>query len=261
MRRALWAALWIAASARAQPLVSPLRPEPLFPAAWAPSERNTCYSRAEGPDGVVAQDRICDGPRRVPALEGDAAIRAHELGVGTRAAVDRVRIARPLASWIAAIAGSPRSDLLWPVARGLFSRGFGFVRRAEIRHRPHLGVDIAASEGSRIRAANDGLVIYADNGVRGYGNLLAIVHPDGTSTLYAHCRAIFVTPGQVVARGQSVAEVGHTGLAERAHLHFEWRRDGDALDPLDHFAERPRAEEIRPEGSEGFAPAPPNVRP
>jgi murein DD-endopeptidase MepM/ murein hydrolase activator NlpD len=251
----LWA---IAATAGAQP-VSPLRLDPIEPAAWAPSDRSECYSREEGPDGVVAQARICDGPRRVPLLEGDLAERARLLGLGTRPAVDRLRVHTPLREWVEAVHSTAREDLLWPVARGLFSRGFGFVREERIRHRPHLGVDIVAEEGARIRAANDGLVVYADNGVRGYGNFLAIVHADGSSTFYGHCRAIFVAPGQIVARGQTVAEVGHTGLAQRAHLHFEWHRGGEAIDPMARFVERPEYHDIRPDGGEGFATPPPNV--
>ncbi|MBZ0119246.1 MAG: M23 family metallopeptidase, partial [Sandaracinaceae bacterium] len=195
----------------------------------------------------------------VPLPDGEAAERAERLRLGTRAAVERVRLGRPPRAWAREVGSSAPQDLLWPVARGLFSRGFGFVRREEIRHRPHLGVDIVAEEGARIRAANDGLVVYADNGVRGYGNLLAIVHADRSSTFYGHCRAIYVAPGEIVSRGQVVGEVGHTGLAERPHLHFEWHHRGDALDPMPRFVERPRYEDLRPNGGEGFEPPPPNA--
>ena len=66
----------------------------------------------------------------------------------------------------------------------------------------------------------------------GYGNLLVLLHADGTTTHYAHCRAIYAAPGQLVMRGQAVAEVGATGLPIIPHLHFEWRRRGRPLDPL-----------------------------
>ncbi len=245
--------------ARAQEGLSILRPDPMVPLLWAPSRGDECYSREEGPDGTVAADRICDGPRRVPVPEGEALERAERLGLGPRAAADRLRIGHPPPEWLAEIPSAPRDDLLWPVARGLFSRGFGFVRRAEIRHRPHNGVDIVAEEGEHIRAANDGLVVYADNGVSGYGNFLVVLHADGTSTFYAHCRAIYVAPGQLVARGQVVAEVGATGRPYVPHLHFEWRRGGEAMDPMEHFVERPDWREIRPNGGRGFEPPPPNA--
>ncbi|MGE0789175.1 MAG: peptidoglycan DD-metalloendopeptidase family protein [Sandaracinaceae bacterium] len=256
---ALTMALGARASAQDAGDYGVIRSDPMQPTEWAESTGDDCYSREAGPDGVIAQDHICDGPRRVPVSVGAAAERAARLGLGTRPAVDRLRIATPLDAWLAEIHAAAPEDLLWPVARGLYSRGFGFVRREAIRHRPHNGVDIVAEPGAHIRAANDGLVVYADNTVRGYGNLLAILHADGSSTLYAHCRAIFVAPGQLVARGQLVAEVGRTGRPEVEHLHFEWRRAGVPQDPMPHFVERPSARAIRPDGTpESTVPPPAN---
>lgn len=267
MTRALLIAVCSLLAAPASAQLSPLRPDPLRPRALTPSEGDECRARERGRDGVIALARVCDGPRRVPIPTPEEEARAERLGVGSRAAADRLRIGRPHDEWVAELRGVPeRDDLLWPVARGLFSRGFGRVRRREINHRPHDGVDIVAEEGETIRAARDGLVVYADNGVSGYGNLLILLHPDGTATFYAHCRAIWVTPGRRVARGQGVAEVGATGRAVRPHLHFEWRRRGRALDPMPRFVERPEVESVRPddlreEDGERFAPPPPNVRP
>lgn len=239
--------------------LSPIRPDPMVPLLWAPSEGDECADRPEGADGTVARNDICDGPRRVPVPEGEALERAERLGLGVHSSVDRVFLGPTPPEWLTEIPAEPRRDLLWPVARGLFSRGFGLVRRAEIRHRPHNGVDIVAQEGEHIRAVNDGLVVYADNGVSGYGNLLILLHADGTTTWYAHCRAIYAAAGQLVVRGQVVAEVGATGLPVVAHLHFEWRRNGRPMDPMRHFTERPEYEDIRPDGGTGFAPPPPNV--
>jgi murein DD-endopeptidase MepM/ murein hydrolase activator NlpD len=103
----------------------------------------------------------------------------------------------------------------------------------------HDGIDIMAREGTHILAAADGLVGYADNRVQGYGNLLVILHADGTSTLYAHCRAIFVAAGEHVRRGQIVAEVGSTGISRGPHLHFEWHREGEPIDPEPALINRP----------------------
>jgi len=236
------------------------RSDPVQPAAYQEARPDECYARPRGRDGVVAQSRICDGPRRVPVPPEAARARAMELGLGVRPAADRLRIGRPRPEWLAVISSEPRSDLLWPVARGLFSRGFGHVRRREIAHRSHDGLDIVAEAGAHIRAANDGLVVYADNRVRGYGNLLILLHADGTSTFYGHCQAIYVAPGQLVRRGQVVGEVGATGLPVIPHLHFEWRRRGVPRDPLPALVERPDAHEIRPDEETRFAPPPPNVR-
>ncbi|MEZ4340556.1 MAG: M23 family metallopeptidase [Sandaracinaceae bacterium] len=257
MRGLALALLLVASPAAAQG--GPLRPDPMQPSAWAPPAREDCYARAEGSDGTVARDHVCDGPRRVPIPDGEAAARAEALGLGGRPAADRLRIGRPRPEWLATLDAPPREDLLWPVARGLFSRGFGHVRRPEIRHRNHDGLDIVAEAGAHVRAANDGLVVYADNGVRGYGNLLILLHADGTATLYAHCQALYVGPGQLVRRGQVVGEVGATGLPYVPHLHFEWRRNGHPQDPLPHLVERPDAREVRPDEATRFAPPPPNV--
>jgi murein DD-endopeptidase MepM/ murein hydrolase activator NlpD len=102
-------------------------------------------------------------------------------------------------------------------------------------HHDHEGIDIAAPEGSAIRAVQNGLVVYSDNALTGYGNLVIVLHKDGSVALYAHCRSTFVFAGQRVERGQVLGEIGHTGFAQGPHLHFEYRVNGYARDPLEHF--------------------------
>ena len=139
---------------------------------------------------------------------------------------------RPLPEWIAATEGlddEPR--LTYPVPQGRNGRGFGFTRTGSLRHRRHDGLDIQASAGAPIVAARGGLVAYADNGLSGMGNLLVILHAGGDTTAYAHCQRIVVQPGQVVVRGEHVADVGRTGFAPAPHLHFEWRDNGWTRDP------------------------------
>ncbi|KAL2610410.1 hypothetical protein R1flu_028983 [Riccia fluitans] len=95
----------------------------------------------------------------------------------------------------------------------------------------HEGVDLAADQGSPILASDKGTVTFAGwNG--GYGYLLAIQHEGGFTTRYAHCCAIHAHVGQQVVRGQHVAAVGSTGRSTGPHLHFEVRRNGEALDPF-----------------------------
>jgi murein DD-endopeptidase MepM/ murein hydrolase activator NlpD len=93
-----------------------------------------------------------------------------------------------------------------------------------------------ATAGSPIRASAPGLVAYSDNRVRGYGNLLLLVHGDGSVTLHAHCQRVLVFAGQRVEQGQVIAEVGMTGLAMGPHLHFEYHRAGEAVDPTPLFS-------------------------
>lgn len=207
---------------------------------WAPSHGRECR-RYHG-------RRTCEGPRRVPVLEGEALSHAETLGI-TAAGARRALVERPRDAWISAVGSPPASDLAWPVDGGRIWRGFGIhagiavgrggrLRRTR-RRQPHEGVDIGAAAGTAIFAVNDGLVVYSDNGMSGYGNAVLIVHADGTVTLYGHCSATFVVPGQRVARGEIIAAVGDTGLAHGAHLHFELHVDGHAVDPAPRFAAPP----------------------
>ena len=95
----------------------------------------------------------------------------------------------------------------------------------------HIGLDIGASTGTTIVAADSGRVIYS--GWDGnYGNVVRIQHPDGYTTAYAHASAIFVSVGQSVTRGEKIAAVGSTGLSTGPHLHFEVRTGREPLNPL-----------------------------
>ena len=94
----------------------------------------------------------------------------------------------------------------------------------------HSGQDIAAPTGTPIKAAAAGTVSYS--GVMGgYGNVVIIDHGNGTQTRYAHCSTLEAKVGDKVSAGQMVARVGSTGMSTGPHLHFEVRRDGEAVDP------------------------------
>ena len=96
------------------------------------------------------------------------------------------------------------------------------------------GIDISGREGSPIRAAAGGVVVYAGSGLRGYGQLLIIQHNDVFLSAYAHNQALLVGEGVTVRRGQTIAEMGDTD-AESPRLHFEIRRDGKPVNPLDYL--------------------------
>ena len=93
------------------------------------------------------------------------------------------------------------------------------------------GINIAAREGAPIRAAENGVVVYTGNELRGYGNLLLIRHSGGWVTAYAHTSKFLVKPGVRVKQGQIVAEVGRTGNVDRPQLHFELRKGTRAVNP------------------------------
>lgn len=189
--------------------------------------------------------RFCDGPLRVAAPYGEAAELARTLGLGTRSAATHLLLHAPEQAWVDAVEAREPVDLLWPVAEGRFWRGFGRQMRrsgpkARRRSRArHEGVDIGAHVGTPIRAVADGIVAYSNNEVRGYGNLIMVVHADASVTFYAHCQAAYVFPGQRVTTGQVIGEVGQTGLARGPHLHFEYRVNGRPRDPMKRFERRP----------------------
>jgi len=205
------------------------------PSDWLTAGRRGCVRRG-------AMRGMCSGPRRVPRPFGADADRARALGLGTSAVAARLLIGAPEPRWVSAAASETRAavpgDLLFPVAGAELWRGYGATRRGRRRHN-HQGVDLGASAGTLFRAANDGLVAYSDNGLRGYGNLVIVVHADASTTFYAHCRATYVFAGQRVRRGQVLGEVGSTGYARGEHLHFEWHAGGVARNPLGHFAALP----------------------
>ena len=100
----------------------------------------------------------------------------------------------------------------------------------------HTGIDIGASHGSNIVAAESGTVILAHYGWNGgYGNYIIINHGNGITTRYAHASQLYVTDGQTVTKGQVIAAVGTTGNSTGPHLHFEVRTNGTHRNPLNYL--------------------------
>src|SRR6185369_5258016 len=93
------------------------------------------------------------------------------------------------------------------------------------------GINIAAPLGTPVHAADSGVVVYAGNELRGFGNLLLVRHADGWVSAYAHCDALLVKRGDQVKRGQVIARVGQTGAVRTPQLHFEVRRGTRPVNP------------------------------
>ena len=118
-----------------------------------------------------------------------------------------------------------------PVSGSISSR---FGERSSIRSSLHTGLDIATSSGTGIRATTAGTVTFA--GYKGsYGNLIIVNHGGGVETYYAHCSAIYVSPGQAVDSGTTIGAVGATGNATGPHLHFEIRLGGTPVNPQNYL--------------------------
>jgi murein DD-endopeptidase MepM/ murein hydrolase activator NlpD len=125
----------------------------------------------------------------------------------------------------APIDGMP--GMRWPV-RGKIISGFG----PKANGLKNEGINIAVPEGTSIRAAADGVVAYAGNELKGYGNLVLIRHDSGYVTAYAHAKELFVKRGDTVKRGDVIAKAGQTGSVSSPQLHFEVRKGAVALDPM-----------------------------
>lgn len=93
------------------------------------------------------------------------------------------------------------------------------------------GIDIAGSQGTPVKAASSGKVVYSGGALRGYGQLIILKHNDVYLSAYAHNHRLLVKEGDVVQKGQVIAEMGRTDT-DSVKLHFEIRKNGDPIDPL-----------------------------
>ncbi len=136
---------------------------------------------------------------------------------------------------LAGPAGGETLGMIWPV-EGPITSGFG-GREIGAGYEYHPGIDISVAEGTPIRAALSGTVVFtqaeAESG--GYGNYTCIDHGGGLSTCYAHQSEFLVSPGQQVSQGQIIGLSGNTGYSTGPHLHFEVRIFGEVTDPMGYL--------------------------
>ncbi len=118
----------------------------------------------------------------------------------------------------------------WPV-RGRVIAGFG----PKPNGLQNDGINVAVPEGTPIKAAQDGVVAYAGNELKGYGNLVLLRHSNGFVTAYAHASEILVKKGDIVKRGQTIAKSGQTGAVTSPQLHFEIRKGSTPVDPAQYL--------------------------
>ena len=130
-----------------------------------------------------------------------------------------------------------RAPLRWPLATGRIFVGSPFGTR---EGRPHEGIDLPAPVGTPVFAAGDGRVVYAGNGIRGYGNLVVVRHSGDLLTVYAHNSVLLVAQGQPVRAGDRIALVGQSGHATGPHLHFEVRAGQIPRNPMRFLPELAR---------------------
>jgi len=123
-----------------------------------------------------------------------------------------------------------KGEFIWP-AQGKIISNFGAT--ANGLHND--GINIAVPSGTPVKASQSGVVAYAGNELKGYGNLLLIRHSDGWMTAYAHNSKLLVQRGATVARGQTIANAGSTGSVTSSQVHIEIRKGSKAVDPRNYI--------------------------
>ena len=174
----------------------------------------------------VAQPRtVLAQPRTVP-VEQVATIPAQSARIATpepeKAPEAAVKAAEP--------AGAMQS-FRWPV-KGRVIAGFG----PKPNGGQNDGINLAVPEGTPVKAADDGVVAYAGNELKGYGNLVLIRHSNGFVSAYAHASELMVKRGDTIKRGQVIANAGQTGNVTSPQLHFEIRKGSTPVDPTKYLS-------------------------
>lgn len=176
-------------------------------------------------------NRFISSLRKQKALAEKAAQEAEEAQKAAGAMIAELQRKRAR-SFIPATGQGSKFD--WPV-RGVLASPFGNRIHPILKRKIlHAGIDIAASNGTAVKTAAPGEVIY--NGwLRGYGRVVVVDHGHGFSTLYAHLSASLVQEGQIVRAGAVIARVGKTGNVTGYHLHFEVRQYGTPVNPIKYL--------------------------
>lgn len=203
------------------------------PAATLQSQAATQQQRsaALAPASSAPASRPTDGAR--PASAGEAAKPQPAARPAATARPEHARTAavapkpEPEAPKATAPAADDKPEFRWP-ARGRIIQGF--------KSGASDGIAIAVPEGTAVKAAEAGVVAYAGNELKGYGNLVLIRHPNGFVSAYAHNGELNVKRGDTVRRGQVIAKSGQSGNVSSPQLHFELRKGSTPVDPTAYLA-------------------------
>lgn len=185
--------------------------------------------------GVRAQQTAAVKPA-APAVPGQPAISPPQQKVAATPPVSTARSitpandnpAGPEAKPVTTAAAMP--TFRWPV-RGRVINGFG----PKTAGAQNDGINVAVPEGTPIKAAEDGVVAYAGNELKSYGNLVLVRHANGYVTAYAHASEILVKRDEPIKRGQVIAKAGQTGSVTAPQLHFEIRKGSSPVDPMPYL--------------------------
>lgn len=172
-----------------------------------------------------------------PSAGAPAAKATRSAASASRAPVAKPK-PKPKPKKIASIATLPKpkpmtgNDFRWPV-RGRIISGYGVKRNGAHND----GINVAVPRGTSVKAAENGVVAYSGNELKGYGNLILVRHANNWVTAYAHNDKLLVKRGDSVRRGQIIAKAGKSGSVSQPQLHFELRKGSRPVDPLKHMAD------------------------
>lgn len=178
-----------------------------------------------------AQQVVAEAPKPAAAAPAPAAkpvtVASAEPQQKARVASETADIPEAQSPVKAAEATNALPTFRWPV-RGRVITAYG----AKNNGKQNDGINVAVPEGTPVKAAEDGVVAYSGNELKGYGNLILVRHSNGYVTAYAHASELMVKRGDTIKRGQIIAKSGQTGEVGSPQLHFEIRKGSSAVDPL-----------------------------
>jgi murein DD-endopeptidase MepM/ murein hydrolase activator NlpD len=180
---------------------------------------------------------VAAAPAQVAATPtAPVAAPATKLAAAPETAKEKARLAQATTTPDAAVTEAPVKTaeatgalptFRWPV-RGRVVTGYG----AKTNGKSNDGINVAVPEGTPVKAAEDGVVAYSGNELKGYGNLILVRHSNGYVTAYAHASELLVKRGETIKRGQIIAKSGQSGEVGSPQLHFEIRKGSSPVDPL-----------------------------
>ena len=189
-----------------------------------PGAKTAAVVPAGQPAAVAAGQPAASAP---PATKLAAATGAPQQSARLAQATTKVEEPSAEAPVKAAEATGALPTFRWPV-RGKVITSYG----AKTNGKANDGINLAVPEGTPIKAAEDGVVAYSGNELKGYGNLVLVRHANGYVTAYAHASELLVKRGDTIKRGQIIAKSGQSGEVGSPQLHFEIRKGSTPVDPL-----------------------------
>ncbi len=214
------------AAAQSKPVVAAAKPQPAAPAKpQAAAQKAAPAQTAHG-----AKAAPVAAPAAVAAASPPPAAAPTPAAPPPAAAAPKAQVAQAHQSDeepSEKVGSGAHPEFRWP-ARGRVIQNFATGGND--------GINIALPEGTQVKAAEAGVVAYAGNGLKGYGNLVLIKHPNGFVSAYAHNGELSVKAGDQVTRGQTIAKSGQSGDVPTPQLHFELRKGKTPVDPMNYLA-------------------------